>query len=207
MIRLERSERASSWGRTTGTTNLSTTVVPSEVATADMQRIAAVLAAGGGVLLLTWMVSPAASAPTRTDPPRTAIEIDQSSAVVAEVNTQVERLRERLDTVPSFPPPSRDPFNFGRRAEPRPPVVSNPTPPVPAIVEAPPGPVLPHLVAIVASDEDGGVVRSAVISENDDVRFLKPGDTMGNLVVRTIAADVVTLVDRTSGATFTLSLR
>ena len=141
-----------------------------------MQRIAAVLAAGGGVLLLTWMVSPAASAPTRTDPPRTAFHPDQSSAVVAEVNTQVERLRERLDTVPSFPPPSRDPFNFGRRAEPRPPVVSNPTPPVPAIVEAPPGPVLPHLVAIVASDEDGGVVRSAVISENDDVRFLKPGE-------------------------------
>jgi len=78
---------------------------------------------------------------------------------------------------------------------------------MPALVEAPPAPALPHLVAIVASDEDGGIVRSAVISENDDVRFLKPGDTTGNLVIRTIAADVVTLVDRTSGATFTLTLR
>ena len=51
------------------------------------------------------------------------------------------------------------------------------------------------------------VLRTAVLSFNDDVQILKPGETIGKFVVRAIAADGADLVDPSTGATFHISLR
>ena len=167
-----------------------------------MNRVASALICVGAVLLLVWQVTPATSAPP---PPRdaAALELDQAAPVLTEVNAQVDRLRERLSTTPSFPPPSRDPFNFGRRPD------RAPAPPVdtPAAIEPPPpSPVLPDIVAILSSKVDGADVRSAVFSSDGDVQLVTSGDTVGPFVVRTISADRVVLVHRATGAAFSVKL-
>lgn len=166
-----------------------------------MNRLALLLVLAGALLLLTWAIAPAASPPRST--PAAARATDQS-AVLAEVNAQVERLRERLTTPPVYPAPARDPFRFGRRAEPVRLMVPVPAPP--ELVVAP-RPVLPRLVAVVEDAKDGGLLRSAFLGVGDDVQAYRPGDAVGMFVVRSISADLVELVDPASGATYKISLR
>jgi hypothetical protein len=152
-----------------------------------MNRLASALIVGGAALLLMWQVTPATSAPP---PPRTdvSLELDQAAPVLAQVNAQVDKLRERLAAPPSFPPPSRDPFNFGTRPDrvPRPAPADAPT-----IVDAlaPPAPVPP-----------------AVFSVDDDVQIVAAGQSIGSFIVRNISADRVVLVHRASNAVFSIKL-
>jgi len=167
-----------------------------------MNRVASALVCVGAVLLLIWQVTPATSAPP---PPRDAVstELDQAAPVLTEVNAQVDRLRERLATTPSYPPPSRDPFNFGRRPDRTPPPA--PADAAPAI-EPPPPPALPSIVAIVSDTVRGSEVRTAVFSVGGEVEVVASGDTIGAFVVRSIGVDRVVLVERTTGAVFSVKL-
>ena len=162
-----------------------------------MTRFAsALLLLGGAVILITLQVSPATSGPGPriVDAPS---PLEQVSPILVEVNAQVDRLRARLDTTTDYPPPRRDPFSFGEVVRPAP--TAPPKVEVP-LYEAPP--VLPRLVAVLSSAADGGWLRTAVFAAGDDVQLLVPGDRIGIFVVRSIAADAVTLVDPTTGAAF-----
>jgi hypothetical protein len=170
-----------------------------------MQKIAStLLLLGGAVLLVTWFVSPAASVQKQSSV-TSPTPIDRVGPVLAEVDAEVARLRDRLPSPESYPPPSRDPFNFGRLPEvpnARPAIVE----PAPALVVAPPTPALPSLVAIVSDIVDGADVRSAAISQDDEVQIVKVGDVVGALVVRGITADALQLVDEKTGASFRITL-
>ena len=169
-----------------------------------MNRAAAVLLVGGVVLLISWAVAPAAPVTSQRAAPQFA-SLDQSAPVIVEVNTQVDRLRERLSAPPQYPPPARDPFRFGHRPEsPRP---STPVEPEITAPLAPPEPVLPVLVAIAASPSDGAVTRTAIFAEGEDVRLLKEGDTIGRFVVRTITATSADLFDPIANRTHRLDLK
>ena len=165
-----------------------------------MSRFAsAILVLGGAALLLAWQVSPATSSP---DPAPRPVEspLDQVQPVIADVDVQVDRLRERLTDPPKYPPPTRDPFNFGARPEPA--RVSAPAPAVEAAPAPPPPPPLPRLVAIVSTPTDGGLLRTAVFAMGDDVQIVKPGEKVGALVLRSVGLDTVTVVDPATGTTY-----
>jgi hypothetical protein len=165
-----------------------------------MSRFAsAILVLGGAALLLAWQVSPATSAP---DPAPRPIEspLDQIQPVLSDVDAQVEKLRARLAEPSAYPPPSRDPFNFGKHPEPA--RVTAPEPVAPVAPPPPPPPALPHLVAIVSTPTDGGMLRTAVFAVADDVQILKPGEKIGALVVRSIGLDAVIVVDPSTGVSY-----
>jgi hypothetical protein len=62
-----------------------------------MNRVAFILLASGFVLLLTWVVAPAAPSPSPL--PAHAVEaVDQQAPLVAEMAAQVERMRNRLES-------------------------------------------------------------------------------------------------------------
>jgi hypothetical protein len=170
-----------------------------------MNRVAGLLFLGGVILLASWVWAPAA--PVSLAPPAaSAAGLEQSAGVVAEVNAEVDRLRERLAAPPQFPPPARDPFRFGERPEPArratPPVLAEPLAPV-----EPPAPRLPLLVAIAANIADGVVTRTAVLADGDDVRLVKEGDQIGRFVVRSVGADAAELVDPTTSRTYRIVLK
>jgi hypothetical protein len=171
-----------------------------------MKRFAAIVLFAAAVILSTHVLAPAAPPPAR--PAVSAADlalVDQAAPMIDLVNTQVDRLRERLAAPPVYPAPTRDPFRFGTREAPSRP---KPAAPVASAVElfVPPPPVLPRLVAIAATAGEGGVVRTAVLTVGDDVQILKSGDSVLKFVIKSIGADVVELVDSATGATFRLLL-
>ena len=158
----------------------------------------------GVALLVSWAVAPAAP----VAPPDTAAAIaaiEQSVPVVDEVNAQVDRLRERLAAPQKFPPPQRNPFDFGRRPEPPRPV--KPVVETPAVPVEPPPPPLPRLLAITSNTVDGAVTHSAVFSNGDDVSIVKAGDTISRFVVRSVTTDGAELVDRNTQRVFRVPLK
>jgi hypothetical protein len=148
--------------------------------------------------------APAAPSPEPL-PPRASATADQTAPIVEDMAAQIDRLRERVDAPPSFPPPERNPFRFGARPEPIP-TKAGATAPEVVEPSAPPPPVLPKLLAIAANDVDGVTVLTAVLSVNNAVRIVKVGDTVGNFIVHAISASVIELVESSSGATFQLTL-
>jgi hypothetical protein len=155
-----------------------------------------------GALLASRLVSPAASAPVPSQ--SSAPRVDQPSPAITAVDQQVERLRGRMTDVPAYPPPSRDPFNFGGVPQPsreKIPAVSKISA-VPVVDSRPP---LPKFVAILSSPEDAS--PTAVFAMGDDVRFAKVGDDVGAYRIERITADALTLLDTTSQATLSVSLR
>ncbi len=174
-----------------------------------MRRLRTVLVLGGVVSVTTWVVAPAAPPPA--PPPMTAADLaafDQATPAVNDVNAQVARLRQRLSEPPTFPVPTRNPFRFGPRPGPPPPTSAAPPIENAPPVLAPPAPVLPRLVAILANTAEGTVTRRAVLASGDDVHVLSAGDPVGGgLFVHTVDAEIVELIDPISGATYRLTLR
>jgi hypothetical protein len=167
-----------------------------------MNRLATLLLLGGVALLVSWAVAPAAPS---GQTPRAATPCDQSSPVVAEVNAQGDRLRERLADTPKFPPPQRDPFRFGLRNERKP--VAPPALETPEVALEPAALVLPKLLAIIADGARTSAALTAVFGEGESVRMLKAGDTIDAFVVRTIGTDFVELAEPATSKTHRLSLR
>lgn len=171
-----------------------------------MTRVAStVLVASSAALLATWIIAPASSAPVEpalSSPDEVA---DQMSEAVLAVNTEVDRLRERLASPVTLPAPSRDPFTFGNPPERRRPVETQPVAAVPVVT--PPAPALPRLVAILSGQPGDAASWQAVFADGDTVTFVAAGDTIGRFHVTSVSADGVALVDRQSGASSFLSLQ
>jgi hypothetical protein len=166
-----------------------------------MQRVAALVLVAGGILILSWVVAPAAPASKPATPLTTTLTAyEQTTApLLAEVTAQVTRMRERLATTPAAPEPGRDPFRFGRRPEP---AVRNIAPPPPPVIEPPAAIVVPKLVAVLSTTTDAGVTRRAALAVGDDVKVVEVGATVGTLTVTKIDADTIELTDRATGAVY-----
>jgi hypothetical protein len=164
-----------------------------------MSRFASVLLLAGGVVLcVTWLVSPASSAPQIQGlPPTSPPSVDDAT---------VEAIR--LPVAPSapvaYPPPRRDPFAFQPQvdATPRTPVVPPVAPPVRAPVR------LPSLVAIVKdATANGDAYRAVLSADGASVTIVTLGTTFDGFTIAEIRADVVLLRDAGSGDLFRLSIR
>jgi hypothetical protein len=169
-----------------------------------MTRVATTtLLLGGALLLATWLVAPAASSATTQESAAPAADRNEVPPEVAAVSREVDRLRRSMPAPDELTAPARDPFSFGERARARTP---NPAerarPAAPVFV-----PVLPSLVAILSSTVDGAVVRTAVLSSENDVVLVVPGDRVGDLRVASVTArDVVLVAGDAPDHSFTLSL-
>jgi hypothetical protein len=187
-----------------------------------MQRIAAILAIGGGLILISWVTSPSAR-PATSDPRMTASDVDradQTSRAVApltsDIDTQAARLRARVIPPPPKPAPDRNPFRFGKGTVPfsteKPAKGTYPETPKPVekgTVPVAPAIALPSLVAITSDARDGGLFRTAVLSMNDEMKIVRPGQSFDRFIVEAIGPDSVRIVDITSvsRATFTIAIR
>jgi hypothetical protein len=152
-----------------------------------MQRLALVLLIGGTVLLASWVMA--------GDPPQRKVPSEPSeptAPIVADMNAQVDRLRERLSVETRFSTPTRDPFHFTAKVEP----AAIAPPPTPEKAAAPEPP--PQLIAILTDKAKDGVTRRAVFSLNGNVQIVKPGDTIDRFVVGRVDADGVELTLRGS---------
>jgi hypothetical protein len=187
-----------------------------------MNRIVGILGIGGALILISWVTSPAArtAPPGRTLSAADVVLADQTAQAVAPLTTQIDdqaaRLRARLAQPPAPPKPERNPFTFagvgrpdleGRRLRP----TSKPVGPTTGIespVSSPPL-ALPSLVAITSDAGDGGLMRTAVLSMNDEIKIVKPGQMFDRFIVEAIGPDSVRIVDITSPtrATFIVAIR
>ncbi len=172
-----------------------------------MKRIGAIVLFAGAVLLSTHILAPAeppANSAGDLAAGRAALmQAAAASSQVAQVDGEVDRLRKRLAAQQSFPPPTRDPFSYGARPEPRRPAAPSAAPPA---AEAPRA-VLPQLIAITTASENGVHVRTAVLGIGDHVQIVKAGEAFSAFVVRSIDVDGVSLIESATGRTTTLSLR
>lgn len=172
-----------------------------------MKRLGAIVVFAGAVLVSTYILAPAAAPPHLPVVPASDLAaIAQAKPIVDAVDAQVDRLRERLTNPPAYPPPIRDPFRFGARAEPSRPKAATPALTERAVV-VPPQPALPKLVAIATSVIDGVLVRTAVLSVGDDLQMVKTGETYQNFSIRSVGIDGVEIVEPESGKTFKISLQ
>jgi hypothetical protein len=131
-----------------------------------------------------------------SSPPRPAV-----SAPAAQFTHQ---LRDRL-RAPVTPERGRNPFVYGARHSPAPVHREEPAevPVVPA--PAPPAPIF-KLSGIAASQQDGGMVLTAIVNDNGAVVLVKAGDKLSNgFSVVSVDEMSITLIDAV-GVTQTLRL-
>lgn len=169
-----------------------------------MKRTAsAILFLASASLLASRFVSPALSAPEAGAPRLEMVE--QTPPAVAEVNAEVDRLRDRTAVAPNVPVPARDPFSFGRapeRVRTLPPSAPDPER---APIDVRGVPVLPRLVAILSSS-DPSASPTAVFAVGEDVELKRAGDELGVFRVDAVSADATVLVDRVTHDAVTVSL-
>lgn len=170
----------------------------------------------GSVLLTTWLVSAAvtrrAAAPLPAPAPPAAA--NPAAGVSDDLQVQSERLRARLDTVPTPRRSSRNPFRFGARAEGTEPaprrsaaLEATTVPDQPGATQPAPAPTL-RLIGIAAGRTPSGLVRTAALSVAGDVVLVRLGDEVaGRYRVSAVSEDVVELSDRLGGPPLRLALR
>jgi hypothetical protein len=163
------------------------------------------LTSGGAVILtaLATLVSPVGR--SSNSPASEAQALDGAAAVV-DLAAQADRLKARLEAVTAYRQPARDAFQFGlppRRVE---------ETPKASVIEAPPvvaAPVRPPygLAGMATTEENGVVVRTAILSSLQGVSLVKEGDTLETgYRVMSITEDAVTLESTADGAQTTLHL-
>jgi hypothetical protein len=166
-----------------------------------MHRLAFVPLAGGVVLLVTWIAAPAAPRPFA----ETDARAEGQSTATTEVDAQVARLRARLAAPVEFPPPARNPFRFVPRPDPPRPAASSPADEI--VPAEPAAPVLPVLLAITTAPGDPPQRTAVLRTGIDDIRLVKVGDRFGDLVIQSIAADGMELVDPVTSRTYRIALQ
>lgn len=170
-----------------------------------MARVTSLLLlAAGAVVLVTWLVSPAASAP------QVAAARDATVARASEIDTierEVDRLHTRLPD-PSSAVVVRDPFQFASSASAshsRPSAAPG-SPSLPRPIAAPV--VWPRLVAILSSGTDEHPVRQAVFEDaNQTIQIRSTGESIDDVRVDAITADAVVVTVPSSEQTTRLSIR
>jgi hypothetical protein len=163
----------------------------------------AILVFCGTLLLATWLVTPATSAPQTAS--RRVVPSDATlPPELAVVEAEVTRLRARVESRVNAPEPARDPFHFAARARLAPPPSAESPSLSPVIVEEP---VIawPTLVAILESAD--GTLQAAVADGDDALHVVSAGDEVAGVTVAEISAELVTLSDRASGQSRRLSVR
>ncbi len=167
-----------------------------------MSRVASiVLLLVGAFLCVTWIVSPASSAPQAL--PSSSGAVPGVGAPSDEVTVEPIRL-----TLPEPPPldraiPRRDPFSFQSRPAP-------PTQPSESFIQSAPvrpAPRLPQLVAIIKDTTvDGDRYRAALSADRMAVTIVETGATFGAFSIADVRTDVVILRDAVTGDLFRLAL-
>jgi len=169
-----------------------------------MVRAASLTLVIGALLLLTWVLAPAAPHPPQSADADIAPLTSRATAP-SDPQHDVDRLRERLVVPPAFRAPTRDPFQFQRAERATKARGAGPATDEAARVVAVTPP--PRLIAILSNVIDGALVRRAALGTGPAVRVVAAGDTIDGFQVRAIAADGVELVDAATGAVVRLTLR
>ncbi len=161
----------------------------------------------GSLLLVTWLVAPAASAPQSSASRRAPLaDLGPLPPELDVVNAQVDRLRARLGSQVTYPVPSRDPFHFAPRARLVPDAaVAAPVENVMPATEVV-RPSWPTLVAILTSAEDG-TLQAALSDSEENLQFVSPGATVGLFTVVEISPDGVVLTEPVSRQTTRLLMQ
>lgn len=169
-----------------------------------MKRLGAVALFAGAVLLSTHILAPAEPPPSPTSlPAADLLAVARAKPLIAQLDAQAERLRERLANPPAYPAPTRDPFRFNAPATPRKTSVT----PAPAAPAAAPAQALPKVIAIATSTENGALVRTAVLGMDAEVQVVKPGDTFLNFSIESVGIDSVEILNPATRQTFKISLQ
>ena len=186
-----------------------------------MKRVSSALVIGGVLILISWVTSPSAR-PTPPGPALSEADLDRAeqttqsiAPLTAQIDDQAAQLRARLSQTVPKPQPARNPFSFGKGTDRKGtyPGTKGTYPVDPGYVPlAPAAPVplaLPTLVAITTDAVDGGVMRTAVLSMNDEMKIVRPGQIFDRFIVEAIGPDSCRIVDITSPtrATFTVAIR
>jgi hypothetical protein len=155
---------------------------------------------GGAALIVTWIVSPASSAPQTPTAATPSAGTDSSAG--APIDVAPVRLPDAGAPPPEYRVPVRNPFAFSAPERSRADDVG-----LPEVPAAPPSPVLPSLVAIMTdSTTEGDVRRAALASSSGVVQIVRAGESFGPFTVSEIAAGALALEDTTTGLTYRLSL-
>jgi len=165
----------------------------------------------GGVLLAAWLATAAGTGRYTDDRSEAAPQVrGELDPLVADVQAQSERLRQRLSDAPAPTAEPRNPFQFAAREQ-RPvrrvfTPIAAPSPEPPAN----PAPVRPTL-SLVGIAEDGPAdapVRTAVIDGMGQLFLVKKGEKVTpRFRVDAIGADAVEITDLETGSTFRLGLK
>jgi hypothetical protein len=149
---------------------------------------------GAASLIAGWMLASTASPPvaqTQGSPARRA-------APVVAPAPSFEALQRRVNDVPPAPRPQRNPFVFdGMRPDTRQPLpVMEPEWTVEPDLAVPPVAPPLQLVGVAGNVIDGGIVRTAILSDGREMWLLAAGDTLpdGTSVVR-VDEEAVVLAD------------
>jgi hypothetical protein len=171
-----------------------------------MKRLGAVAFLAGAVLLSTHILAPAAPPPAPPDVRETDVAAAaRDRPLIARVDSEVSRLRDRLNDPPPSPRPTRNPFRFGSPPAGRQPVAAKAAErPATASVTAP---MLPRLIAIATGTPSDPGARVAILALGETVEPVKTGDRFLNFRLERIGADAVDLSDPATGRTFQISLQ
>lgn len=170
-----------------------------------MTRVTSILLLATGVLLLvTWLVSSASSAPPQGASQRPATTASRQN--LDDINEEVDRLQTRVSALPSTSVVERDPFQFvspaGRsdataargRSEASEPEASSAA--------------WPRLVAILSSGTESAPVLQAVFEDASQIiQIRSEGESIDGVVVERIMADSVFITASTSDRSTRLSIR
>lgn len=120
---------------------------------------------------------------------------------VAAIDSEVDRLTERLAVVAEARPPARNPFEFAATRESSP--MSEPLSSAPFVTV--PHVQWPRLVAILSNAGDDQPLRAVFEDAQQLIRIRSVGESVGDVTVEAVAADAVTL-SHVSGVSRRLTL-
>jgi hypothetical protein len=165
---------------------------------------------GGFALLAAWLASAASTSLRRETPARvqSGPAAPTTEMLAAEIQSQAERLRQRLAVAPAPKQPARNPFAFRVQDPPLAPPVAAPIQTFAPLPAAPPEPML-TLIGVAEDRGANGPVRTAMLADDRDELFMVTvGESvMGRFRVDAIGVDAIQLTDLSTGTVRRLALR
>jgi hypothetical protein len=176
---------------------------------ADMKpsRIASLVAGGG--LLAAWLATAANTVGVTPAPAAPEVRV-APDPLLAEVQAQASRLRERLSATTSPATPTRNPYRF---ASPVPPRAGGAGPdPAPVsgsadlpVAPLPPPPPVLSLIGIAEHHTPEGPRRTAIITSGGELYMAGPNEAVAAYRVVSVGSDAVELHDA-AGSSLVLAL-